>query len=129
MGFISLKNGNKINNRTVLATIWENTNYNIKWHAHYLAVYLWTQPINKSGCLRCTIYKHHFFLFLFFLQYFSYIMADIIGGGNRSMRRKPPTCRKSLTNLITLSCIEYTSPLTGFELTVIAQVVVDPTTI
>jgi hypothetical protein len=29
-----------------------------------------------------------------FQQYFSYI-----GGGNWSTRRKPPTCRKSLTNL------------------------------
>jgi hypothetical protein len=37
-----------------------------------------------------------------FLQYVSYIMAvSFIGGGNRSTRRKPPTCRKSLTNFIT----------------------------
>jgi hypothetical protein len=33
-----------------------------------------------------------------------------IGGENRSARRKPLTCRKSLTNFITYSCIEYTSP-------------------
>jgi hypothetical protein len=34
-----------------------------------------------------------------FQQYFSYIVAvSFIGGGNR---RKPPTCRKSLTNFIT----------------------------
>jgi hypothetical protein len=33
-----------------------------------------------------------------FQQYFSYIVADtLIGGGNQ---RKPPTCRKSLTNFI-----------------------------
>ena len=31
-------------------------------------------------------------------------------------RRKPPTRCKSLTNLITLYCIEYTSTLEGFEL-------------
>jgi hypothetical protein len=31
-------------------------------------------------------------------------------------QRKPPTCRKSLTNFITWCCIEYTSPWTGFEL-------------
>jgi hypothetical protein len=32
-------------------------------------------------------------------QYFSYIVAvSFIGGGNRSTRRKPPTCCKSLTN-------------------------------
>jgi hypothetical protein len=32
-------------------------------------------------------------------QYFSYIVAvGFIGGGNRGTRRKPPTCRKSLTH-------------------------------
>jgi hypothetical protein len=37
-----------------------------------------------------------------FQQYFSYIMAvSFIGGGNQRTRRKPPTCRKLLTNLIT----------------------------
>jgi hypothetical protein len=35
-------------------------------------------------------------------QYFSYIVVvSFIVGGDRSTRRKPPTCRKSLTNLIT----------------------------
>jgi len=29
-----------------------------------------------------------------------------IAGGNRSIRRKPPNCRRSLTNFITC-CIEY----------------------
>ena len=29
--------------------------------------------------------------------------VSFIGGGNRSTRRKPPTCRKSLTNFITYS--------------------------
>jgi hypothetical protein len=34
-----------------------------------------------------------------FQQYFSYIVVvSFIGGGNRSTRRKPETCRKSLTN-------------------------------
>ena len=37
-------------------------------------------------------------------------MVSFIGGGNRSTRRKPLTCRKSLTNFITYYCIEYTSP-------------------
>jgi len=37
-----------------------------------------------------------------FQQYFSYIMAvSFIGGGNLCTLRKPPTCRKSLTNFIT----------------------------
>jgi hypothetical protein len=34
----------------------------------------------------------------------------------RSIRRKPPTCRKSLTSFITYCCIKYTSPSAGFEL-------------
>jgi hypothetical protein len=37
-----------------------------------------------------------------FQQYFSYIVAvSFIGGGNRRILRKPPTCRKSLTKFIT----------------------------
>ena len=40
-------------------------------------------------------------------QYFSYIVAiSFVGGGNQSIRRKPPTCHKSLTNFITYCCIE-----------------------
>jgi hypothetical protein len=35
-------------------------------------------------------------------EYFSYINAvSFIGKGNQSTRRKPPTCRKLLTNFIT----------------------------
>ena len=41
----------------------------------------------------------------------SYIAAvSVIAGGNRRTQRKPMTCRKLLTNYITSSCIEYTSP-------------------
>ena len=29
------------------------------------------------------------------------VMVSFIGGGNQSARRKPSTCRKSLTNFIT----------------------------
>ena len=37
-----------------------------------------------------------------FQQYLSYVVAvSFIGGGNRSTRRKPPTCHRSLTNFIT----------------------------
>jgi hypothetical protein len=49
--------------------------------------------------------------------YFSYIVASVfLCGGNRSTRRKPPTCHKSLINFITICCIEYTSPWAGFDL-------------
>ena len=42
--------------------------------------------------------------------------------GNRSTWRKLPTCRKSLTNYIKQCCIEYTSPWTGFELTILVVI-------
>jgi hypothetical protein len=42
-----------------------------------------------------------------------YRVGQFNGGWNRGTRRKPPTCRKSLTNFITLCCIEYTSPWSG----------------
>jgi hypothetical protein len=36
-----------------------------------------------------------------FQQYFSYIVViSFTGGGNRSTRRQPPTCRKTLTSFI-----------------------------
>ena len=38
------------------------------------------------------------------------VAVSFIGGENRSTRRKPLTCRKSLTNFITYSCIECTTP-------------------
>jgi len=34
------------------------------------------------------------------------VVVSFIGGGNRCTPRKPPTCRKSLTNFITLCYIE-----------------------
>jgi hypothetical protein len=34
-----------------------------------------------------------------------YCGGQFIGGGNQSTRRKPPTCRKSLTNFITDICL------------------------
>jgi hypothetical protein len=36
---------------------------------------------------------------------------SIIAGGNRSTRRKPPPCLKSLTNFITVCCAEYLKQL------------------
>ena len=63
-----------------------------------------------------------------FQQYFSYIMAvSFIGGGRRSTRRKPQTCRKSLTNFIKLWCIEYSSPWVGFRLTTLVAISTDGT--
>jgi hypothetical protein len=43
----------------------------------------------------------------------------------RSTWRKPLTCHKSVTNLITYCCIEYTSPWAGFELTTLVMIDTD----
>ena len=54
--------------------------------------------------------------------------VSFIGEGDRSIRRKTPTCRKSLTNFITYKCcIECTSPWTWFELTTLVVIVTDCT--
>jgi hypothetical protein len=45
------------------------------------------------------------------------------GGGNRSTQMK--ICRKSLTNLITKCCIEYTLPWARFKLTTLVVVWID----
>jgi hypothetical protein len=61
--------------------------------------------------------------YMVFNAAFSYIMAvSFIGRGNWSTRRKPPTCRKPLTNFIITCCIEYTSPWSGFELTTLVVI-------
>jgi len=53
-----------------------------------------------------------------FQQYFSYIVAvSFIGGGNLSTRRKPPTCRKSLTNFYHIMLYQVYPAWAGFELT------------
>ena len=38
---------------------------------------------------------------LFTIFHLDIVVVSFIGGGNRSTRRKPPTCRKSRTNFIT----------------------------
>jgi len=40
-------------------------------------------------------------------------MVSLIGGGNRSTLRKPPTCHKSLTNFITICLNNYS--ITGAD--------------
>ena len=48
----------------------------------------------------------------------------LLVGRNRSTRRKPPTCRKSLTDYITY-CIESTLSIAAFELTTLAVIDTD----
>jgi hypothetical protein len=40
---------------------------------------------------------------------FNNLAVSFIGGGNRSTKRNPPICHKSLTNFITYCYTEYTS--------------------
>jgi hypothetical protein len=45
----------------------------------------------------------------YFQQYFSYIVeVGFIGGENRSTLRKPQSCRKSLTYVITYNAVSRT---------------------
>ena len=65
------------------------------------------QAEKKKDCLFCVIKSSHSYQSItqrvysvecHFQQYFSYIVAvSFIGGGNRIIQSKPPTCRKSLT--------------------------------
>ena len=50
---------------------------------------------------------------------------QLYSGGHFYWWRKPPTCRKSLTNFITKCCIKYTSPWAGFELTALVVIGTD----
>jgi len=62
------------------------------------------------------VYRH-------FQQYFSYIVAvSFIGGGNQSTRRKPPTCRKSLTNFYHIMLYRVHLAWSAFELTTLVVI-------
>ena len=62
---------------------------------------------------------------MYVCMYFSYIVAvSFIDGGNRSTRRKPPTCSKSLANFTTYCCIEYTSLWAGFKLATLVVIAI-----
>jgi len=53
-------------------------------------------------------------------------MTDsFIGGGNRSTRRKPPTCRKLLTNFISIMLYRVHFAMKGFKLTTLVVIGTD----
>ena len=80
--YISKYNNIAIPNTIHIVTRWQRTK--IKWRL----------------LLSCKFIKNTRRKPLTTLQYFSYIVAvSFICGGNRSTRRKPPTCHKSLTRL------------------------------
>jgi hypothetical protein len=78
----------------------------------FLLYYSFTAVFIKAYCawilkFLYDTYMHVYIVFAWwclshFQQYFTYIVVvSFIGGGNRRIRRKPPTCRESLTNFIT----------------------------
>ena len=59
-------------------------------------------------------------------QYFSYIVVvSFIGGGNQRTRRKPPTCRKSLTTLDHIMLYRVHLAWVGFEPTTLVVIGTD----
>jgi hypothetical protein len=60
---------------------------------------------NSQIMLNKTRWNHFKICGQHFQQLFRHIVAgSFIGGGNRMTLIKPPTCRKSVTNLITQCC-------------------------
>ena len=74
-------------------------------------------------CLSCLLWPLCclFFFDLLILTSPLAFSNSLIGGGNRSTRRKAQTCHMSLTNFITNCYIEYTSP-TRFVLFLFAKI-------
>ena len=86
-------------------------------HTYKFWLYLW-KIVRSSVILLLPLFR----------QYFSYIVTiSFIGGENRRTRRKPSTCRKSLTNFIAKCCIQFTSPLGGFYHTTLVVIGTDCT--
>jgi hypothetical protein len=89
-------------------------------------------PISYISTVEWPIYMMKFTLCIMFRFIVFYATSNsisviswrsfFIGEGNRSIQRKPLTCRKSLTNCITYCCIKYTS---GFELTTLVVIGTD----
>jgi hypothetical protein len=93
---------------------------------NFVLMWWWSSWIsNKTNILRNHL--HTIMLTLcgsWCLTPLSTIFQLYLGRGNR---RKPPTCRKWLTNFITQCCIKYISLWTGFELTTLVVIGTDCT--
>jgi hypothetical protein len=102
------------------------------WHGVNHLTFSWSYPFSAWDFSRAFKIRLFFLVIIRFCKkesiyiYFSYIVVvSFTGGGNQRIRRKLPICRKSLTNFITSCCIEYTSPLTGLELTTLVIIGTD----
>ena len=117
----------KFNNK-IFSCIWKWKNFILNHHVYYLkannvmqnrqsSVYNTKsgRQLSLSIILTETVYKAIIFILVLceldyvcglwsltpLSKYFSYIVVfSFIGGGNRCTRRKPSTCRKSMTNFI-----------------------------
>ena len=88
--------------------------------------------LNNNNSLKCKQTSFCLYIHMWYLQYicfrvrvmmfsatFNNILVEVsfIGLGNRNAHRKPPSCRKSLTNIITKCFIECIPSWYGFQLT------------
>jgi hypothetical protein len=93
--------------------------------------FYWNKPCTSLSVLNCgelTLIKLRLYGYMYNVGLWCITPLSIAfqlygGGGKLSTRRKPPTCRKSLTNFITLCCIEYTSPWTWFKLATLVALI------
>jgi hypothetical protein len=76
------------------------------WHLYVPSWMFCSWRLYVPGWLFCLVCLFFWCFWLHFQQYFSYIVGvSFIGRGNWRTRRKPPTCRKSLINVITKLCM------------------------
>jgi hypothetical protein len=79
-----------------------------KTHWQQLLTMSWNLILPSWRLHGCLVFLHQHSKIRHFQQYFNYIMAvSFTGERNRITRRKPSTCRKSLTKFITYYCIKY----------------------
>jgi hypothetical protein len=81
-----------------------------------------TQDFKISEMIKVKVF-HTTFNNISVISWRSVLLVEETG----STLRKQQTCRKSLTNLITQCCIEYTSPWAGFKLTTLVVIGTDCT--
>ena len=89
------------------------------WYSNSVWGFLYSKKENSYMSI-----KHSLFVLRFASWYLTSLSTtlQLYRGGQFYWWRKPPTYRKSLTHFITKCCIEYTSPLTWFELTTLVVI-------